>query len=105
MGNGYAAQLLDLIRNGRSVSTLVSLYDFTVLKAQVGNLDGVSLEGTKLTVSEGRGSFVTNLSTSTQLANGSMRFTDRYTSNAYLFYDGLQESGYLVTQNDELLLV
>jgi hypothetical protein len=105
MGNGYAGQLLDLIRNGRSLYTLMSVYDLTVLKLQVGNLDGVSLNGTELTIFERSGSFVTNLSSSTQLANGHMRFTDRYGVDAYLLYDGLQENGYLVTENDELLLV
>jgi len=105
MGNGYAGQLLDLIRNGRSVYMSMSPYDFMVLKSQVGNLDGVSLVGTTLTVSEGRGSFVTNINISNQMTNGNIRFTDRYTSYAYLLYDGLQENGYLVTENDELLLV
>lgn len=105
MGNGYAGELLDLIRNGRSVYTLMNPYDFMVLKSQIGNLDGVSANGNQLTIFDGRGSFVTNIDSTNQLPNGSMRFTDRYSSQIYLLYDGLQKSGYLVTENNELLLV
>jgi hypothetical protein len=76
MGNGYAGQLLDLIRNGRSVYMSMSPYDFMVLKSQVGNLDGVSLVGTTLTVSEGRGSFVTNI-------NGINLFTGPFICSSY----------------------
>ena len=102
MGNGYAGQLLDLIRNGRSVNTVMSAYDFMVLKSQIDYLDGVVANGNTLTVFDGRGSFVTNISSTNEL---SMRFTDRYSAQVYLLFDGLQDSGYLLTENNELLLV
>jgi hypothetical protein len=105
MGNGYAGQLLDLIRNGRSVYTVMSVYDFMVLRSQTDHLEGARLNGSELTVSDGKGTFLTNISSSRNLPDGTMQFTDRYTSNAYLLYDGLQESGYLLTENDELLIV
>ena len=37
-GNGYAGQLLNMIRNGKSAFTLMSVYDFMVLKFQIQNL-------------------------------------------------------------------
>ncbi len=110
MGNGYAGQLLDRIRSGRSVQSILSVYDFMAFRSQVGNLDGVSVnevtfEGFKITVFDGKAGFVTTVSGSNQLANGTMQFIDRYSVDAYLLYDGLNESGYLVTENNELLLV
>lgn len=105
MGNGYAGQLLDLIREGRSVNTLINTYDFTVLKAQLHLLDGVNLSGNELTVIDQKGTFVTNLSVTSGLAPGSMRFTEKYRTVAYLLFDGLEENGYLVTENDERLLI
>ena len=105
MGNGYAGQLLDLIREKRSVYTLMSTYDFQVLKAQLGSLDGVMLKGTELTVVDDKGTFLTNISTSSGMANGSMRFTEKYRTVGYLLYDGVEDNGYLLTENDELLLI
>ena len=105
MGNGYAGQLLDLIRNGRSVNTVMSAYDFMVLKSQIDYLDGVVANGNTLTVFDGRGSFVTNISSTNELTDGSMRFTDRYSAQVYLLFDGLQDSGYLLTENNELLFL
>ena len=105
MGNGYAGELLDIIRNGRSVHTVMNAYDFMVLKSQLGNLDGVTANGNQLTIFDGRGSFVTNISSTNELPNGNIQFIDRYSSQIYLLFDGLQDSGYLVTENNELLLV
>lgn len=105
MGNGYAGELLDLIREGRSVHTLMNTYDYSVLKSKVHSLDGASLDGVNLTVVDDKGTFVTTISVTSGLANGSMRFTEKYRTVAYLLYDGLEENGYLVTENDELLLI
>lgn len=105
MGNGYAGELLDLIREGRSVNTWMSVYDFQVLRSQIGALSGVSLNGTELTVVDDKGTFLTTVSITPGMANGSMRFTERYRTVAYLLYDGLAENGYLLTENDELLLI
>ena len=105
MGNGYAGQLLDLIRSGRSVYSVLSTYDFMVLRSQLGNLDGVIANGTQLIVSDGKGGFTTNISSNSGLANGYIQFIDKYTVDSYLLFDGLQENGYLLTENDELLLV
>lgn len=105
MGNGYAGELLDLIREGRSVNTLMNTYDFQVLRSQIGALNGVSLNNKELTVQDDKGTFVTTINVSSGLVSGSMRFTERYRTVAYLLYDGLEENGYLVTENDELLLI
>jgi hypothetical protein len=105
MGNGYAGHLLDMIRSGRSAFTLMSVYDFMALKFQIQNLGGVSANGNQLTITSGIISFITTISSTNNLANGSMRFTDRYTTQIYLLSNGLQEDGYLVTENNELLLV
>lgn len=105
MGNGYAGELLDLIREGRSVNTLMSVYDFSVLKSKLGLLDGVQLNGNELTVPDSKGTFVTTINVTSGLANGSMKFTEKYRTVAYLLFDGLEENGYLVTENDERLLI
>jgi hypothetical protein len=39
------------------------------------------------------------------MPNGSMYFSDPYRTVAYLLYDGIDENGYLVTENDERLLI
>ena len=105
MGNGYAGQLLDLIRNGRSMYTSMSVYDFMAFKMYIGSLDGASLNGNELTVYDSKGSFVTKINSSPGIADGRMRFTERYSLDSYLLFDGLQDNGYLLTENDELLLV
>lgn len=105
MGNGYAGELLDLIRKGRSVQTLMNTYDFTVLKSRLGLLDGVSLNKNELTVTDRDGTFVTTINVLSNIPSGSMRFTEKYRTVAYLLFDGLNENGYLLTENDERLLI
>lgn len=105
MGNGYAGELLDLIRKGRSVNTLMNTYDFTVLKSKLGLLDGVSLNKNELTVTDKVGTFVTTINVLSSIPSGSMRFTEKYRTVAYLLFDGIDENGYLVTENDERLLI
>jgi hypothetical protein len=104
-GNGYAGQLLNMIRNGKSAFTLMSVYDFMVLKFQIQNLGGVIANGNQLTITSGKISFITTISSTNRLANGNMEFTDRYTTQIYLLSNGPQENQYLVTENNELLLV
>jgi hypothetical protein len=105
MGNGYAGELLDLIVKGRSVYTLMNTYDFTVLKANLGQLSGVSLDKYDLTVTDTNGTFVTTINVQSNIPNGSMRFTEKYRTVAYLLFDGIEDNGYLLTENDERLLI
>lgn len=85
--------------------TSMSVYDFMALKMYIGNLDGASLNGNELTVYDSKGSFVTKINSSPGVPDGHMRFTERYSLDSYLLFDGLQDNGYLLTENDELLLV
>jgi hypothetical protein len=95
MGNGYAGELVSLIKSKRSENVMMSPYDFNVIRAKVHLLDGVSLSG----------NYTTYIGISSTMPNGSMYFSDPYRTVAYLLYDGIDENGYLVTENDERLLI
>lgn len=105
MGNGYANQVLDLIKKGRSVNTIMNTYDFTVLRTMLGLLDGVRLDKMFLTVEDSSGTFETTIQLSQRLAPLQMQFIEQYRSVAYLLYDDVAESGYLLTEDDERLLI
>jgi hypothetical protein len=105
MGNGYAGELVTLIKSKRSVNVMMSPYDFSVIRAKIHLLDGVSLNGKELSIQSVDGDYITYISISSSLPNGSMYFTDPYRTVAYLLYDGIDENGYLVTENDERLLI
>lgn len=105
MGNGYANQVLDLIKKGRSVVTIMNTYDFTVLKNMLRLLDGVSLANNKLLIEDSQGVFETTIQLSQRLVPLQMQFIEKYRTVAYLLFDDLTESGYLLTENDELLVI
>lgn len=105
MGNGYAGELVSLIQSKRCESVVMNPYDFSVIRAKVHLLDGVSLSNRALFIESVDGNYTTNISISSSLPNGSMYFTDPFRTVAYLLYDGIDENGYLVTENDEILLI
>jgi hypothetical protein len=105
MGNGYAGELVSLIKSKRSENVMMSPYDFNVIRAKVHLLDGVSLSGKELYIESVDGNYITYIGISSTMPNGSMYFSDPYRTVAYLLYDGIDENGYLVTENDERLLI
>jgi hypothetical protein len=105
MGNGYAGELVTLIKSKRSVNVTMNNYDFSVIRAKVHLLDGVTLIGKELHIDSVDGNYITYIRTNSGLPNGAMYFTEPYRTVAYLLYDGIGENGYLITENDERLLI
>lgn len=105
MGNGYAGEILDLIIIGKSVISYLSIYDYSILKNMAHTLNGVSLVGNLLTVTDRNGTFETTIVGLSDVRNLEPRFQEKYRTVAYLMYDELLDSGYLLTEEDARLLI
>jgi hypothetical protein len=69
------------------------------------NLNGVSLVGNLLTVTDRNGTFETTIVGLSDVRNLEPRFQEKYRTVAYLMYDDLLDSGYLLTEEDARLLI
>ena len=105
MGNGHAGQVKDLIVKGRSRVTHLNLIDYNALKFMQGSIEGISIDGNLATVQDAIGEFQTTLVIDQRLASFDLKFFDKYSTVSYLLYDDLGESGYLLTELGERLIV
>lgn len=104
MGNGYADQVLSLIIKNPSAQVVMSPYDFMILKSKADVLNDVFIQGNLVTVGGSQG-FTTKVSTSPFYKNLQMSFSDRYTPWSYLLIENLYDTFYLLTEDDNILIV
>ena len=104
MTNGYASEVLEKIRNGRSRHTYLNPYDMMVVRSQVNALDGVELRGFLMKLTSVVGTFETMVHTTTQVPIGEMQFIGKYETTSELNYDGTEGSSGLITEEGDSIV-
>jgi hypothetical protein len=109
---GYAGTILALITRATSEKTLIHPSDLMVLKLQMYNLPGLSIEGNIATVEldighpQGFGNyFETELIETSGIKKGNPEFRNKYPDEEFLGYDLTDESGYLLTEEGEMIVL
>jgi len=109
---GYAEVLKQKIINSASEHTYLHPYDYMSIVSQSQNLPGFELIGDVATIElgidhpQGFGNyFVTTLHKSQQVKQGQPVFDKKYPDEDFLGYDITDESGYLLTEDGEMIVL
>ena len=110
--SGYAEDIKQKLIKGCSMHSYLHPYDFMSVVNQAGNLPGFFLEGTLATIEldidhpQGFGNyFITELHKSGRAKQGQPVFEFNYPNEEFLGYDITDESGYLLTEDGEMIVL
>lgn len=109
---GNADYLLTTIINNASEKTYLHSYDLMILKQQAYDLPGIEINGNLATIELGVGHpqgfgnyFITELIADNRVPQSKPKFEGRYPDEEFLGYDLVEETGYLLTEDGEMIVL